>query len=187
MNDILHVPNIYTNLLSVHQFTKDNDCCFIFDSSSFIIQDRKSGKTLFHSLTSNGLYPFHSSVPPLHSTAFFGAKVSADVWHRRLGHPSSTFLHKVLSNSKLSLGSLSIVNSFCEYCQYAKGCKLPFSLSETVTTQPLDLIHSDVWGPAPTSSICGFKFYVLFIDDFSKYTWMFPLMSKSDVWYISYI
>lgn len=128
MNDILHVPNIYTNLLSVHQFTKYNDCCFIFDSSSFIIQDRKSGKTLFRGLTSNGLYPFHSSVPSLHSTAFFGAKVSADVWQKRLGHPSSTILHKVLSNSKLSLGSLSTVNSFCEYCQYAKSSKLPFSL-----------------------------------------------------------
>lgn len=45
----------------------------------------------------------------------------------------------------------------------------------------MQLIHSDVWGPAPTKSECGFKYYVLFIDDFTRYTWVFPIINKSDV------
>lgn len=49
------------------------------------------------------------------------------------------------------------------------------------STKPLELIHSDVWGPAPILSHFGFSYYLIFIDDFSKYTWLFPLKQKSDV------
>ncbi|XP_072147998.1 uncharacterized protein [Setaria viridis] len=45
---------------------------------------------------------------------------------------------------------------------------------------PLALIHSDVWGPAPTS-VGRFTYYVSFIDDFSRYTWIYLLKNKSDV------
>jgi hypothetical protein len=44
----------------------------------------------------------------------------------------------------------------------------------------LELIHSNVW-ISPLSSINGSKFYVLFIDDFSRFTWLFPTKNKSDV------
>ena len=39
-------------------------------------------------------------------------------------------------------------------------------------------------GPSPLSSSCGFKYYAIFIDDFSKYTWFYPMHSKSDVYSI---
>lgn len=45
----------------------------------------------------------------------------------------------------------------------------------------LSLLHSDVWGPSPGVSVSGFRYYVSFVDDFSKYTWIFPLVSNSDV------
>lgn len=59
---------------------------------------------------------------------------------------------------------------------------LPFTSSETLSKNPLELIHSAVWGPSPILSACGFKYYIVFIDDFSKYTWLFPLEYKSDVY-----
>lgn len=40
LSQILHVPEISTNLLFVHQFAKDNDCSFLFDSNGFSIPDR---------------------------------------------------------------------------------------------------------------------------------------------------
>ncbi|PKU82566.1 Retrovirus-related Pol polyprotein from transposon TNT 1-94 [Dendrobium catenatum] len=45
----------------------------------------------------------------------------------------------------------------------------------------LSLIHSDVWGPAPVDSVQGYRYYVIFIDDFSRFTWLFPLRQKSEV------
>jgi histone deacetylase 1/2 len=49
-----------------------------------------------------------------------------------------------------------------------------------VSKSPLDLIFSDVWGPAP-NSFGKFNYYVSFIDDFSEFTWIYLLRHKSEV------
>ena len=55
-----------------------------------------------------------------------------------------------------------------------------FSLSTRVSTSPLELVHFDVWS-SPIISVSGYKYYVTFIDDFSRFTWLFPLRFKYDV------
>lgn len=70
---------------------------------------------------------------------------------------------------------------FCEACQFGKGHKLPFKNSVSCAVEPLDLVHSDVWDPAPISSVSGFKYYVHFLDDCSRFTWIYPLKYKSEV------
>jgi transposase InsO family protein len=43
----------------------------------------------------------------------------------------------------------------------------------------LELIHSDIW-ISPALSTNGYKYYIIFVDDFSRYTWLIPLKHKSD-------
>ena len=59
--------------------------------------------------------------------------------------------------------------------------KLPFPMSLSTSLTPLDLIHSDVWGPSPIISSNGNRYYVSFIDNFNKFTWLFPIAYKFDV------
>jgi hypothetical protein len=59
--------------------------------------------------------------------------------------------------------------------------QLPFSTSTSCTQFPLQLVHSDVWGPAPINSMNGHRYYVIFVDDFTKFTWFFLLKHKSQV------
>ena len=68
----------------------------------------------------------------------------------------------------------------CDACQQGKSHQLPFSLSNHVTHAPLELIYSDVWGPAQTS-VSGHNFYVSFVDAYSRFTWLYLLKRKSDV------
>jgi histone deacetylase 1/2 len=68
----------------------------------------------------------------------------------------------------------------CDACQQGKSHQLPFSLSTRVTTAPLEIIYSDVWGPAQTS-VSGHQFYVSFVDAYSQFTWLYLLKHKSDV------
>ena len=70
--------------------------------------------------------------------------------------------------------------SVCDACQRANSRQLPYTLSTHVSTMPLELIHSDVWGPALASS-GGYKYYVSSVDDYSRFTWIYLLKHKSDV------
>jgi histone deacetylase 1/2 len=71
----------------------------------------------------------------------------------------------------------------CDACQQGKSHKFPFSLSTRVTTAPLEIIYSDVWDPAQTS-ISGHQFYVSFVDAYSRFTWLYLLKHKFDVFQI---
>lgn len=72
----------------------------------------------------------------------------------------------------------------CISCQQAKAHQLPFLASTLVFSLPLELIFPDVWGPFPVVSSNGNKYYVTFIDVFSRFTWLFPIQCKSDVYYV---
>jgi histone deacetylase 1/2 len=57
----------------------------------------------------------------------------------------------------------------CDACQQGKSHQLPFPMSTHVIKTPLELIYSNVWGPAQTS-ISGHNYYVNFIDAYSRFT-----------------
>lgn len=62
----------------------------------------------------------------------------------------------------------------------SKSVKLPFSSSENQSTEPLNKVHCDLWGPAAVTSLQRFKYYAVFADDFPRYSWIYPLQRKSD-------
>jgi histone deacetylase 1/2 len=68
----------------------------------------------------------------------------------------------------------------CDACQQAKSHQLPYPISTSVSHAPLEIIFYDVWGPA-LDSFGRKNYYVSFIDDFSKFTWIYLLKHKSEV------
>jgi hypothetical protein len=63
----------------------------------------------------------------------------------------------------------------------AKSHKASYPLSLNKSTVPFDLIHSDVWGPAPVSTVSGIRWFVIFIDDCTRMTWLYLLKHKDEV------
>ena len=59
--------------------------------------------------------------------------------------------------------------------------KLPLNKHEIQSTSMLQIVHSDVWGPTPISSLFGYNYYVVFIDDFTCFTWFFLLKQNNEV------
>jgi hypothetical protein len=95
------------------------------------------------------------------------------------GHPQQIVLHHVL-HKHLSL-RVSHNNFVCSHCLAGKMHQLPFPKSVSITSRPLEIVHSDVWGPAPITSTNGTRYYVTFVDNFTKITWFFPLHHKCQV------
>ena len=73
----------------------------------------------------------------------------------------------------------------CDACQRGKSRQLSYTDSSRVSTIPLELIRSDVWGPARASSR-RYTYYVSFIDDYSRFRWIYLLKHKSGVEQVFY-
>ena len=58
---------------------------------------------------------------------------------------------------------------------------MSFNNSESISNSIFELIHSDVWGTSPVASIGGSRYFVVFIDDYSRYSWIFPMKSRSEI------
>ena len=83
--------------------------------------------------------------------------------------------------SRCLLGSVSTKNFDCVLCQLGKQPTLPFITSESISTDIFNLIHFDVWGPSSISSIGGSRYFVVFIDDYSRYNWIFNMKHRSEL------
>jgi histone deacetylase 1/2 len=183
LNRILHVPKATKNLLSVHRLACDNNAFLEFHPNHFSIKEQATRKTLLRGRCEGGLYPLKSSScksstnKQVFSTA---VKPSVSLWHHRLGHPSTNIVKQVLSHHNLPFVSESNKTIVCDACQQGKSHQLPYSRSTSTSAGPLNLVHSDVWGPAP-SSVGHKTYYVSFIDDYSKFTWIYFLRHKSEV------
>ncbi|CAI7805575.1 unnamed protein product [Closterium sp. NIES-54] len=109
------------------------------------------------------------------------------LWHHRLGHPSLPRLRGmhsslVVSGLPRSLPPLPPLPAppclpFVEGWQWAA----PHSSSFPSTTAPLHTLHMDVWGPARITGQGRERYFLLVVDDYTRYTTVFPLRSKGEV------
>ena len=80
------------------------------------------------------------------------------------------------------LGSVS--NKSFDYmpCQFGKQTALPFNNSVSYALSSFDLIHSNVWGPSLISTPSGSRYFFIFVDDFSRYTWIYLFKNRSELY-----
>ncbi|GJV93402.1 putative RNA-directed DNA polymerase [Tanacetum coccineum] len=178
LKNILHVPEISHNLLSVQNFCHDND---VFFNSHFLFCCERRVYT-HHSSSKHGLYTI--TLPQLKSinkVSFSAIRASPTIWHRRLGQPRQRLLRSMLSNFSLPVTNKSL-SSFCNSCPLGKSSKLPLFESGFQSHNILDLVYCDVWGPAPLLSFEGHTYFMLCVDHHSRYKWIYHLTQKSDVY-----
>ena len=140
-----------------------------------------SKKTIHTGRCEGGLYPLKllSKSSP-NKQALAAVKPSTSLWHHRLGHASSRVIQQVLSRHQLPVSHNRNNTRVCDACQSGKSHQLPYPRSTSVSSHPMDLIFSDVWGPAP-NSIGRHNYYASFIDDHNKFVWIYLLKHKSEV------
>jgi GAG-pre-integrase domain len=176
--NVLHVPLITKNLLSASQLTKDNIVFVEFSHSHCFIKDQATWKTLLHVTLHNGLYELHLPSVASHQILTVSQNTLV-VWHSRLGHCSSAVMQLLCKTNYLPISSVDF--SFCIDCHKSKSHKLPFVQSTSVATAPLQVIHTDLWGPTPELSFSDHRYYVHFTNEFTRFSWLYTCAYKSDV------
>ena len=78
------------------------------------------------------------------------------------------------------MGSASKDNFDCTSYQLGKQPVLPFNNSDSISNSIFELIYYDIWGPSSVASIDGSRYFIIFIDDYSRYSWIFPMKSRSE-------
>ena len=181
LTDVLCVPSFTFNLISISKLNKSQYCYLIFLGSFCYIQDLALWIMIGLGREQNGLYLLDNKYKDLSSipaaTHYHSVSTHFDLWHFRLGHPSSGKLELV--NKIVSFIQCNKTAHY-DICPIAKQKRLPFSSSTHVSNLPFVLIHCDLWGPFSTLTVDGYKYFLTVVVDFSRCTWIYLMKTKSE-------
>ncbi|KAL0326307.1 UNVERIFIED_CONTAM: Retrovirus-related Pol polyprotein from transposon RE1 [Sesamum radiatum] len=182
INDVMYIPNLRTNLFSVGQMMEKGytlhfggDSCTIYDNKD------KTLKIAEVRMKEHRCFPIHLQY--MGRTAMKAQEDQSWLWHRRLGHFNFQGL-KILHQKKMmtDLPQIQAVEGACEACLQGKQHKKPFPSGTSWRAKAvLELIHTDVCGPMRTPSHEQNRYFILFIDDYSRMTWVYFMREKSEV------
>ncbi len=177
LSNVLHVPDLGYQLLSVTTLDKSGLKISFYSRKCQIMKNN----TLIATGSMIGNLYRLDSAPNIHNRALVTRKI--ELWHHRLAHISPRVILE-MSNKNMVRG-LDDVRSFesfhCSDCLAGKGHRSPIPRkSKTRASKLLELVHSDVNGPLETPSLGGARYFVTFIDDFSKWTFVYTMKQKSE-------
>lgn len=115
------------------------------------------------------------------TTLVVKGKNEANLWHLRYGHLNINGL-KLLSRKEMVVGLPKIGEiDLCEGCIYGKQTKKPFPVGKSWrATTSLELVHADLCGPTKTESLGRSRYFLMFTDDYSHFSWVYFLKFKSE-------
>lgn len=191
IHNVMYIPKFQHNLLSVSKLTKELNCSVHFYLDFCTFQDLFSGKVKGTGKHVHGLYVVDSPClnvghdkPACIKTRCHSVlveksknKTDIDLWHKRLGHaPLNT-----LKNLNCYVDNVNFDHKYYTVCSLAKQTRIHVPLSTSQSDACFRIIHGDVWGPYRVPTYDRKKYFLTLVDDYSRYTWIFLLNSKSEV------
>lgn len=174
--NVLYVPGISSNLLSVSQIAKRGNKV-IFEGPECQILD-KNNKLIASGSAMNDTYKLNSAEERIPRTATL---VDENIWHRRLGHMNRKFMQDLRNHAATGVNFRDDKKGVCITCTKGKQTKLPYESQNKRAKGILDLIHTDLCGPMENKSIGGAKYMITFMDDHSRKVFVYFLATKDQV------
>ncbi|KAI5319090.1 hypothetical protein L3X38_038798 [Prunus dulcis] len=180
--DVVYVPSMTRNLLSVSKLVKSN-LQLEFDESGFSIFRNKS--FIGNGLLIDGMFRLNSKLPN-QSTEMINVLSSKrpcntepfTLWHKRLGHVSKERMNLLSKESILPPLNHHEQDKICIEC--AKGKLTNLRKKGAIRSEKLlEIIHTDICGPFPADTHDGFRYFITLTDDFSRYGYVYLITEKS--------
>ncbi|XXG41748.1 hypothetical protein AAC387_Pa01g2150 [Persea americana] len=176
LNNVLHVLDIRKNLVSGSLLSKKG-FKLVFESNKFVLT--KSGMYMGKGYMSDGLFKMNV-MTIVHNKNKSSAYMleSSNVWHGRLGDVNYDALRRLVNMKCLPKCSFDS-NIKCETCVEAKFTRTSFQSIER-TSEPLQLIHSDIYDLKFVQTKGVKKYFLIFIDDCTRYCYVYLLRNKDE-------
>lgn len=180
LREVWYVPQISKNLFSVLS-SQDKNPTSVFESRVTRCSMRMNGRIVITGTRQRygGLYKIDCKViRPAVTVNLIEHGDMLQLYHERMGHQDKRHVKRLIEKE---LGVKTTNNGeLCEGCIFGKAHRQPFGVRDKAT-KPGERIHSDVCGPFP-SSISGYRYFVLFKDEYTRYRYVYFLKNKSDVY-----
>ena len=183
LRDCVYAPSLIANFLSAGRLNDHgmdillsrDGTCRVFDDDGVVATGVKR----------NGMYLLDMrsrSCESLRTATIQKKKRTAMEWHRTLGHMNFRDLLRL--SDKLKIDETTEIPD-CKCCLLAKMAKKPYKKDKNrpkiESTEPLERIHTDLSGIIRTPAVGGFKYFLTFIDDYTRYVTVYLLKSKEEV------
>ena len=183
LNNVLHVPNLAFNLISIGKamdkivqtvFT-EMGCKFLNANGKVVATGKRVGKLYYLECRES---------QQLATVTRSSDTIQDELWHRRFGHLGISNLKRLVREDMVVGLKCDMTQDIgvCEPCADGKLHRTKFPTAGGKRGNAvLDLVHSDVCGKMSTKSLSGCEYFLTFIDDKSRYVWVYMLKHKSEV------
>ncbi|GAU26253.1 hypothetical protein TSUD_224440 [Trifolium subterraneum] len=181
INDVLYIPGIKCNLLSVGQLI-EKDYKIVIEDRMMKLMDSNRKLILKAPMSRNRTFKIELNVMN-HMCLATAIERDDWTWHYRFGHLNFRDLNMMSNKSVVSgLPKIQIPNEVCEDCVQSKQHRDSFNKDvKSRTKSVLEVIYSDVCGPMQVDSNGGNRYFVSFVDDHSRKLWTYLIKRKSEV------
>src|SRR6202453_3692744 len=190
LENVLYIPKNKNSLISLGQWETDGRR-YLGKDGKLILIDTYGTPVAVGVKIKNNLYKMrvrlHTEMKdvPKMSHAFNAASTELqrwEVWHRRYGHIGYGGLQKLLNDNLVD--GLNVDKKTpkpdCVACTEAKMTREPFKARTIRVTAPGQMTHMDLWGKYEITSIGGYQYYIVFVDDASRYITVNYLKKKDE-------
>ena len=179
ISDTYYIPGMKSNILSIGQLLQKR---YIIHMEDMFLTLRNARRKLIArvQMSKNRMFPLKLNTK-IGSCNIGVMEDESWKWHLRFGHLHFNGL-KLLSSGGMVRGlpQIEVTRQVCEGCVLGKQARLSFPVGDTWRAKaPLQLVHTDICGPLDPMSYGGNRYFITFIDDFSRKTWVYFLKEKS--------
>jgi transposase InsO family protein len=194
LENVLHIPTNRNNLISLGKWDAAGGR-YIGGGGKIILENKNKTPVAIGTKADNNLYKMklktriprenhvnkqdHNDLQTFMTTT---PTQSWETWHRRYGHVGYSGLQKLVDRHMVDGFTVDVNSSKpdCETCVQAKQTREPFKGISDKNTKAGELTHIDLWGKYETQSIHGNQYYILFVDDATRYVTVHFLKRKDE-------
>ncbi|KAD3067463.1 hypothetical protein E3N88_35343 [Mikania micrantha] len=182
VTNVYYIPSLCNNILSLGQFDEggnkiviNNGVLWMYERSGATLMKVKRGPNRLYKIKLQTVLP-----------TFFLSKMddTAWLWHARLGHINFETLRRMTKEGMADgLPIIDHKSELCKACLAGKHRRSPFPAHSTHRAEkPLELIHPDLCGPIAPCTSSGNRYFLLLVDDFSRFMWVYIIRSKDQAY-----